>query len=568
MCFTPRPGCLWKLSIGGRAWLLMLALSGLARGAVAGAQDGTAGARIHLQGSVVNGATGKPIARALVVSGDQRLAAMTDTEGHFAMEVTPRAVPGLRMGVLSLTARKPGFSQFVQPTVVTLDPASPPAALELKLMPVCSIGGQVRSPNGEPAGEVNVWLLQRRVEEGERVWRQMNARRTDSGGEFRFSNLEPGEYTVLTGEWRGDQPVPPQQQQRKTITTEYPPDYAGDVSSLDAATKLQLHFGDAPRVELHLHAARYYPITIPVAGGFAGVGVQVGSAGAAGSPANFGGFTLSYNDRDHAVEGSLPAGDYLVNLSQRSGSPRFAVLPIHVADAPFEGPTVALAPGVTIPVRVEKQFTKAEDSAVVVETMSSSTGGLQAEPAVQIFLRPLDMSGPGVNSKVGADGAVEFDEVPPGVYTVRSFAMRGYVASLTSAGVDLLHHPLVVSQEGRVEPIDMILRDDTGTVAGTINPGNDPRPLPQVTFLALIPDGATGTYTQGFATPNGKFQVANVPPGSYRVLAFRGNYQQIAYRDAKSMEAWNGKGAPVTVTSSGTAQVDVPLLDESEAQPE
>jgi hypothetical protein len=387
-----------------------------------------------------------------------------------------------------------------------------------------------------------------------------------------MTGLEPGEYTVLAPEWRGDEPQPPQQQQqqqqRKAITTRYPPDFVGDTMSFDAATKLHLHSGDAPHVQLHLRAAKYYPVTIPVAGSTAGVAVRVSGAMVPGGSSNLYGFTLGYNNRDHAVEGSLPDGDYTLILSQHNGDASFAVLPVHIEGAPFVSAPVAMVAGKSIPVRVDKEFTQVENTSGPVAVMGVGNGQPQSQPPAQIYLRPLELGGEGAGSKTGPDGEVLLDDVPPGEYTVQTSGVRGYVASLTSDGVDLLHHPLVVSLGGRSDPIDIVLRDDTGVVKGAIDPGSDPRSLAQGSFLALIPDGS-GSFTEGFAGPDGKFQVSNVAPGTYRILAFRGSTsQQIAYREPKSLEAWRGEGATVTVTAGGTAQVNVPLLDESEAHPE
>ncbi len=526
---------------------------------------------LHLHGSVVNGVTGKPIPRALVMSGDQRIATMTDGDGHFAVDITLRTNQNNSSGAvfarffgggLSLIARKPGFSQMIQPAVIPSDPAAASSNLALKLMPACSIAGQVTA-HGEPAGEVNVSLLQRRVEDGQPVWRQRNVQRTNSRGDFHFSELEPGEYTVLTLEWRGDQPQPPQAQQRKAITTQYPPDFAGDTSSVDAATKLHLRYGDAPQVELHLRPATYYPVTIPVAGNASAINVRLSGGG----PASFNGFTLGYNNRDHAIEGSLPEGDYTLHLAQYGDPPSFAELPIHVAGGPLEGATVALAPGSTIPVQVEKQFTHSDHPAAQGIVADGNTGG--PPPAAQLYLRALDANGQSVNSKRGADGELILDGVPPGQYTVQATAFVGYVASLTSGGVDLRQHPLVVSPGSRPEPIDMVLRDDTGTVTGTLNPGSDTHPLPPYTIIVLIPDGS-GAMTTGVAGPDGKFTLANVAPGSYRIFGIPAEavQQMMAAIDVTSSDAWKGRGASVTVTPGGTSQVDAPLLDPAEVQPE
>jgi hypothetical protein len=106
----------------------------------------------HLHGTVVNGVTGKVIARALVVSGDRRLATMTDDEGHFAVDLSvpphpddSNAVPPtarrvmLMAGNLILTAQKPGYLPTPQPTILSIDDALSAQAIQIKLMSLYSI---------------------------------------------------------------------------------------------------------------------------------------------------------------------------------------------------------------------------------------------------------------------------------------------------------------------------------------------------------------------------------------------------------------------------------------------
>ena len=55
-----------------------------------------------------------------------------------------------------------------------------------------------------------------------------------------------------------------------------------------------------------------------------------------------------------------------------------------------------------------------------------------------------------------------------GRYRVHVTAQMGYVAAVSSGGLDLLHNPLVVPPGGTSSPIEITLRDDGATVDGTI----------------------------------------------------------------------------------------------------
>jgi hypothetical protein len=193
---------------------------------------------------------------------------------------------------------------------------------------------------------------------------------------------------------------------------------------------------------------------------------------------------------------------------------------------------------------------------------------LRLSPQVQLLLRAADGSiGFGVNaSQPGPDGDLMLQNAQPGRYFVYAQSFRGYVASITSDGVDLMQQPLVVNAGGTAPPIDITLRDDSATITGTVTSSSGP--LPRQSFILLLPTDATAQFTQSFAGPDGKFTVPNLAPGSYRAFAFRSNRmrQQIPYRDAEAMRQYDGKGVTITASPDQQVQLDVPLLDEAEVE--
>jgi len=179
------------------------------------------------------------------------------------------------------------------------------------------------------------------------------------------------------------------------------------------------------------------------------------------------------------------------------------------------------------------------------------------------MLRSEDSPG-GFSTRPNATGDLVIDNVPPGRYFVHLQPFRGYVASATRGGVDLMQHELVVGPSGGGEPIEITLRDDTATLSGTVNYGNNPA---QQCFVLLLPLDASARFTQAFAGPDGKFTAANVPPGSYRVLAFPtdGTLPQIAWRDAETMHRYDRKGSTVTLAAGQPQTVEIRAPDDADA---
>ncbi len=503
-----------------------------------------------LHGTTLNGATGKPLARVLVVSNDHRLATLSDSEGHFTLTVRAQAQATDNGGqhffgrnALNLQAQRPGY--FFQPFSGTIQLDQPQASgeIQLKLMPEAVLSGTVSSEEADAAHGVSVMLLQHRVQDGTPIWTFRQNATTDLRGGFRFANLSPGEYTVMTGEWSGGRPLP---LDPTAVHQEYPPVFCGDTPDLASATKLQVKFGDSPRADIHLHRSTYYPVTMPVAGVSPGVNVRITE------PDGFGGYGLGYDGREHAVTGWLPTGSYTVLLSSYGPTPAFALLPLHVNAGPVRTGAVALTPARSIPVRVQSQLTRTET---------------QGHLGVNVYLQPLD---PGLNAAGGASQAdkgpdLVLENVQPGHYLVHVQSYLGYVASLRSGGVDLLRDPLVIGSNGGADPIDLVLRDDAATVTGTVKTGDSA--LPERTYVVLLPIGSTQQMPQSMAGPDGKFTLANVAPGSYRLLAMRNFPFQIPYRDAEAMQAWDNKGVVVSVVAAQQLEADVPLLDEGDEPP-
>ena len=515
----------------------------------------------RLQGAVEDAITGKPIPRALVMSLDRRLATMTDGEGHFTLLITiparPQGVstPGMGRvtafsGALSsfgsgqslmLIANKPGYLQPQQPTMLPLDATLASNHVELKLMPAGVIHGSVFTDLSDAPFGVRVMLLHRQVQEGRYQWVQGGMQITDSRGQFRFDDLGPGEYTIMSAEWAGDQPLV---RPRFEPTRQYPPIFLGNVNGLSEAHKLQLHNGETVQTELHLRAATYYPISVPVSPSGSEGGLNVRVLGSDG----FNGFRLGFNARTEAVEGTLPNGAYTLLITHFGPTPfSSAVVPIQVAGRPLRTGPVALGPAASISVHVHPELTQQQ-------------GTIQRY--LSIFLRPEEQGAAPANTRGDSEdpGELTLENVLPGRYFVEAMpSFSGYVASVTSGNVNLLEHPLVVAAGSRPDPIEVTLRDDFATLTGAITgAGSAP---PRICSVFLLPTDSSGRLAQGIVV-NGRFTIGDVPPGTYLLVATPQFPQDIPYRDPDAMRAYAGIGSTVTLIGGQQAHADAPFLDQ------
>jgi hypothetical protein len=320
-----------------------------------------------IHGTVLNSVTHAPISRALVYSPDNRYAMLTDGEGHFEFTLPktnsdgqsnstfysgrPRqmwAVGGAGSPVW-LMARKPGYLD--DPNETRQSGAPPGGDNTIYLVPEALIKGRVVISEADPPSGVNVQLYTQQVQDGMPRWVQANNARTNLEGEFRFAELHPGNYKVLTNEWMDNDPVTavPGGQAYGFPPVFYPgaPDFA-------TAGTITLTAGQSVQIDLPLTRQPYYPVEIPVANvdQSGGMNVSVSVQGHRGP-----GYSLGYNAGKQAIEGSLPNGNYFVEANTYGENSLTGAVHLAVAGAPAHGPALTLIRSGSIEVHVSEEFT-------------------------------------------------------------------------------------------------------------------------------------------------------------------------------------------------------------------
>ena len=531
-----------------------------------GAWGQSAGDTVYaVHGRVVDAVSGAPLSRALVSSADRRLATMTDGEGRFSIKlsVPERSAAPSQSGVfaaggvvassLLLLAQKPGYLAGTSPLAVPLDDALNTTELQLKLMPTAGINGSVTAEGTAAPANVPVQLLRLQAMDGSRFWQPAGHTQTDSRGEFRFSGLHSGEYAVMTTTWQGDDPPSRERPDLTEHTEQYPPMFYGGTVDLAGSTKLLLHAGESARAQIRLREARFYRVVLPVA---AEVNRPMGiNARFAGSQ-NFNGYTLSYNQRDGAVEGALPDGTYDVRLAGFGKNPGFASVVVHVAGKPVTSSPVALTLPESVAIHIQWDLSG-----------SVSGGQEQANPSFFVSLQPEDRS-PGGASGSSPPGQADLtlEAVPPGTYTVQATPSTGYVAAASWGGVDLLRQPLVVGSSGTSAPIYLTVRNDVSELSGRVT-GGEALPA-RGGLVVLLPMEGIGRMSRSVMQPDGTYRLQGVPPGSYLLLAGTGEPSQLAYKEQETRRSLEGKGRVLLIQSGGQQTADAPWVgDFSELVP-
>ncbi len=521
-----------------------------------------------VQGTVVNGVTHEPVGRALVYSPDNRYATMTNGEGHFEFRLPGPSLTAdpQNHGVVMappgwLKARKPGF---LDPPGGRQVQVSRGADVTISLMPEGLIKGRITLPATDPARGINLQLFSRQVQDGIPRWMPKASALTNSSGEFRFAELDPGEYKVLTREWMDNDPetVIPGGQLYGFAPVYFPngPDFAG-------ASTIQLTAGQTVQADMSLVRQPYYPVKIPVANSeeVNGLVVIVSPLGQRGP-----GYSLGYNRGRGMIDGQLPNGKYLVDAS--SFSPNFQAsgsVNLTVAGGPAEGSTLVLTRNNSIPVYVKEEFTKEADNNAYWSDGQHNYPMRGARRDVQIRVEPLDefgaqRSGTVSTPKNPGDDSVVLENLVAGKYWLRLTALRGYVASASMGGTDLLREPLVVVP-GASATIDITMRDDNAELEGTL-PGVSPLPVEpggwvSTGYIYCVPQpDSSGQFLEISAGPDGKFDYAMVAPGTYHVLAFATQQRELPYRDAEAMKVYEHAGQVVRFSPGQKVTLELQVI--------
>jgi hypothetical protein len=359
----------------------------------------------------------------------------------------------------------------------------------------------------------------------------------------------------------------------------YPPVYFPNATDFVAAQIIQLTAGQIFQADISLVKHAYYPIKVVVANAgenVRGLGIVVSAQGHRGP-----GYALGYNNRDQMIEGLLPDGNFTIEAASFGANAASGQLNISVKGATVEGSRMTLVPNGAISVNVREEFTSSENTSS--ERVAFERRGTRRN--IYVRLEPADdfgqERGAGMRNASGtADDSLVIEGAQPGRYWVRVDASRGFVASVTSGTTDLQHHLLVVGPGGASAPIEITLRDSAAEVDGTVEgmPGanaSQGSAVPAIQSARMAADGtfghvyfvplpdSSGDFKDIGVAPDGKFGLRDLPPGTYRVLAFN-HREELEYRDPEAMRAYDAKGLLVRLVPGQKEHLQLPLIVNSE----
>ena len=565
-----------------------------------------------LRGIVINSVTYEPIARALVSSPDNRFATLTNSEGHFEFTLpkvnaapeggsgstTPVSAPiqsAISNRPYMLMARKPGF--LTDPNSLAQSPQNEALKdVTLALTPESLIVGAVTLPTSEPPDSIMLQVYRRQVRDGRAHWLPVGGAQSTSDGQFRFAELPAGTYKLLTHELLDRDPITtdplnlPRSNDPRGQLFGYPPVYYQSAPDFGSAATIQLAGGQTQTVNLSLVKLPYYRVKVPVINApDNGVAVSVYAHGRKGP-----GFSLGYNNSDHAIEGMLPDGTYTIEASRFGPDGVTGLQTITIKGSAIDGPSMTLVSNTSIPVNVKEEFISADNPGSMTWNINGRNTVIKGPRRyLSLTLEPADDFGVGpqvsLRDPSRADDALVIEGAPAGRYWVRVNSSRGYPASIRSGNFDLLHQPLVVGAGGTATPIEITMRDDTAEISGTVEGVTPPAERPVISsganrasgdardWTSYAPLGgqaaahiycipladSSGQLTEIWVSPDGSFVSQGLAPGAYRLLAFDREQHELEYRNPEALRTYDSKGPVVRVFGGQKEHVQLQLISTS-----
>ena len=435
--------------------------------------------------------------------------------------------------------------------------------------------GRVTVAGSDASDGVQVQLFHREIRDGLAHWVPQNEVTTNSRGEYRFAELYPGDYRVGTHEIADSDPadlIPGGK------IFGYPPVYFPEASDFSSATTIHLSPGKIVQADFTPARRRYYPVKISVPNG-ASFGTTIGtnvSVGGDGAP----GYSLSYHFGDQTIRGFLPDGTYVVEAFTFSQQGASGMISLRVAGGPAEGGQLTILPNGSIPVRVKEEFPPPSPEENLPPGVEVNGGKSNRHRYLNVRLEPLSDFGNGKGGYLRPptgpnDGSLVIDNVGSGRYWVRVNSARGYVAAVTSGGIDLNHETLVVGAGGAGSPIEVTVRDDAASFDGEmegakseIDTGSLPRgglvsskPYAGVYCVPLA--NSPGEFNLIYTSSDGKFTSPEISPGNYLLLAFRHLREDLEYRNPEAMRAYESKGQVVRLVPGQREHLKLQLASDA-----
>jgi protocatechuate 3,4-dioxygenase beta subunit len=521
--------------------------------------------KCSLRGTVVDSKTGQPVKGAEVtlrggafgssgswVAGmanrSEPAAAISDAEGHFSFD-------NLAPGRYRVSASRNGYvSRGPRPggglSLITLSSGQQASDVVVRLTPSAVIAGRVTTEGDEPVPNASIEAMKYTYRNERRQLSEIGTSTTNDRGEYRIWGLPAGKYYI-----RGTHPRGAAVRRGGLV---YVPIFYPGVTDPSRTQPVELHSGDeATGIDLNfvsMHSVRVSGHVLN-SNSQPEKGAQVSLVGGSGSLSFAVGQASSDAKGAFEIRG-VPPGSYTLVAEQFGDSEGDKVMrgrtAIEVGETNISDAEVVTGPGSSISghVRIEGKNTT---------DFSKLTVALDAlDDLASLGLAP-DVS----NTPVRPDGTFQFHDVPEGTYRINVIPLPNGCYLKPGGESDAVETGVKVGRN-RSAAVELTLSSGAGRVTGSVT--RDQQPFAGAT-VALVPDPPRRAeprfYRQAISDSAGRFTIANVTPGDYKLFAWE-EIERGMYLDPDFLQSYEDSGKAVSVEEDSNLNVNLELITGSE----
>lgn len=502
----------------------------------------------RIAGTVVSKLDGHPLARARITVRDTKdpqkfESLVTSEDGRF--EFT-----GVPAGKYDLHGAKRGFIQASYDqheqfsTAIVTGANLDTEDLVLRLAPTAIISGKLLDESGDPIRNATVTLYYDDHSGGVNQIRQFRGAQTDDQGSYEIPSIMPGTYFLSASArpWyavhpNSNSPDSPANGKPagtanadtstfdRSLDVAYPVTYYSDVTDADSATPIPIGGGERLQIEVHLNPAPALRLLfrVPENGEKQGIFPRIEQ------PA-FDGSTFLPNDGIRMVSPGLveltgvPAGRYNVRIS---------------------GPGAALQmKGVDLTRDGEEIDTSKAEALSTVKISVQVPGEATPPPHLMVGLRSGSRVFAGVQP-FSPKGEAELAQIAAGHYDVLVWgANKPYsIAHISAEGAEVSGHSLTVTA-GSSPSVSLTVVGGSLNVEGKARRAGKPFAGAMVVLVPKNPEGNRSLFRRDQSDLDGTFNLQNVVPGSYTVLAIENGWD-LDWSQPGVIAAYVNRGRPI-----------------------
>src|SRR5579864_5257843 len=519
----------------------------------------------RIAGTVVSKLDGHPLARARITVRDTKdpqkfESLVTAEDGKFEFTAVPAgkyALNGAKRGFIAASYDEHEQFSTAIVTGANLDTEN----LVLRLAPTAIISGKLLDETGDPIRNATVTLYYDDHSSGVNQIRQFRVAQTDDQGSYEIPNIMPGTYFLsasarpwyavhpnlnspdspANGKPAGTADAPSLD---RSLDVAYPLTYYSDVTDADSSTPIPIRGGERLQVDVHLNPvpSLHLFFRVPNNGNKGDIFPRLEQ------PA-FDGSTFLPNDGIRMVSPGLveltgiPAGRYNVRF--------------------FGAGSGFQMSGVDLTKDGEEMDASKAEALSTVKISVQVSGEATPPPHLIVGLRSGSRVFAGVQP-ISSKGEAELAQIAAGHYDVLVWGSnKPYsIAHISAEGAEVSGHSLTVTA-GSSPSVSLTVVGGSLNVEGKAQRAGKPFAGAMVVLVPRNPEGNRSLFRRDQSDLDGTFNLQNVVPGSYTVLAIENGWDLdwsqpgviAAYVNrGRSIEVGNHFGRPVKLSEAVEVQ--------------